>query len=382
MNRSTGDTEPKPTSKKQGVAWLASLHRELVEIYYEQKFKGRRPSIRLSDSKQHWGSFDPLDFEITISPTLIAECPWWVVVEILKHEIAHIFVHAAFPNEERPHGKRFQAVCSSLNVAEWARGATVGKALDELRTLFDWRTAHLDARTEKYRSRLEKLLALANSTNENEALVAMQRARELQDNHHLEELDRGQPTRFVNLELNSGKQRHAPYEGRIASILINHYHVEAVFIARFNAETLRNEATIDLMGSREDVLLAEYVHGFLHRSAESLWQAHRKNNGAKGLRARNSFIRGLLVGFHKKLDDQNSSKEKNDGALSEHSALIQAGERGREEFKRKRYPRLVKRSSSARVDSGAFTHGKSEGGRLSIRTPITKTTRGPKLLGR
>ena len=369
------------TPKKQLVGWVASLHRELAEIYTEQRFRGRRPSIRLSQTQSHWGSFDPLDFEIAISQELIEECPWWVVVEILKHEIAHLFVHSAFPNETRPHGPRFQDVCESLNVADWARMATVGKTLDEMRTLFDWRDARQDERTEKYRGRLAKLLALANSGNENEALVAMKRARELQDRHRLEDLGLGRPNRFVNLEINSGKQRHAPYEGRITSILINHYHVEAVYISRFNAEKLCNEATVDIMGSREDVLLAEYVHGFLHQSAESLWKAHRKQTGAKGLRARNSFIRGLLVGFHKKLDDQSSATEPQVLANA-HSALVAAEGREREQFKNKRYPRLVQRSSSARVDRSAFTYGKSEGGRLSIRKPITESQSGPKLLGR
>ncbi len=382
MERGSSESTSAPASKEQLVAWVSSLHRELAVVYAEQRFRGKRPSIRLDDAARHWGSFDSLDFEISISLTLIQECPWWVVVEILKHEIAHLLVHTAFPNEARPHGRRFQEVCESLNVAEWARGATVGKTLAELRTLFDWRTSRGDEREEKYRARLQKLLALADSTNENEALVAMCRARELQDSHRLEDLDTGRPARFVNLEVNSGKQRHAPYEGRITSILINHYHVEVVYITRFNAESLRNEATIDIMGNREDVLLAEYVHGFLHQSAESLWKAHRKRSGAKGLRARNSFIRGLLVGFHKKLDDQNIPHALKSPTSSEQLALVRADERGREQFKRKRYPRLVARSSSARVDRSAFTHGKSQGGRLSIRRPITKSSGGPKLLSR
>ncbi len=372
----------KSATKEQIVNWVASLHRELSEIYIEQRFKGRRPSIVLGHTESHWGSFDALDFEITIAQGLIEECPWWVVVEVLKHEIAHLFVHTAFPDEQKPHGLRFKDVCESLNVADWACGATIGKTLDEMRTLFDWRTAGLDQRTEKYRGRLAKLLALANSENENEALVAMRRARELQDRHRLEDLQLGRPTRFVNLEINSGKQRHAPYEGRVTSILINHYHVEAVYLSRYNAEKLCNEATIDIMGSREDVLLAEYVHGFLHQSAESLWQAHRKQTKAKGLRARNSFIRGILVGFHNKLDDQSVATLKTPQLDTLQSALVATEGREREAFKNRRYPRLTQRSSSARVDRSAFTHGKSCGGRLSIRKPISKSEGGPKLLGR
>ncbi len=366
-------------SKKQLVEWVASLHREVTEVYAEQRFRGRRPSIQLSTAESHWGSFDPLNFEIAISQTLIEECPWWVVVEILKHEIAHLFVHSAFPDESKPHGRRFQAVCESLAMADWARTATVGKPLSELRTLYDWRNTKLDERTQRYKKRLEKLLALADSENEHEALVAMRRARELQDRHRLEDLNLGRSARFVNLEISSGKQRHAPYEGRITSILINHYRVEAVYLSRFNPEKLCNEATVDIMGSREDVLLAEYVHTFLHQSAESLWQAHRRTTRAKGLRARNSFIRGLLVGFHDKLDEESTVTLGSEYG-EEVTALVIAEERERERFKRRRYPRLVQRSSSARVDRSAFRQGKSEGGRLSIRKPIATTEGGPKLL--
>lgn len=381
MNAHFDESATPSPSREEMIAWTRALHRELEEVYAEQRFRGRRPSIRLCDSRSRWGAFDPLDFEISISQTLVRECPWWVVVEILKHEIAHLLVHSAFPDEPMPHGHRFQDVCESLGVADWARQATIGKSLDELRHLFDWRLASNDERTQKHRARLEKLLALANSTNENEALVAMRRARELQDRHRFEELDTARSSRFVNLEIGSGKQRHAPYEGRITSILINHYRVEVVYITRFNPETMRNEATIDIMGNREDVLLAEYVHEFLHQSAESLWQSHRKATGARGLRARNSFIRGLLVGFHKKLELQENASNGQAAMTSERNALILAEERSREQFKRKRYPRLVSRSSSARVDRSAFSHGKSQGGRLSIRKPITKSSGGPRLLG-
>ncbi len=376
----SSDREAAP-GKQQVLAWVVSLHRELSEVFTEQRFRGQRPGIRVVEKMHHWGSYDPLDHEISISLVLVQECPWWVVVEVLKHEIAHLFVHAAFPHQA-PHGAHFKDVCNALNVADWARGATIGKTLDELRSLFDWRLGSLDQETEKYRGRLRRLLALANSTNEHEALIAMQRARELQDQHRLEAHDRASCADLVNLEIASGKQRHAPYEGRISSILMNHYHVEVVYIRRFDAESLRYQATIDIMGNREDVLLAEYVREFLHKSAESLWQAHRKSTSAKGLRARNSFIRGLLVGFQKSLEEQSSSTPPVTTVDKSRRTLMLSEERKREQFKRKRYPRLASRTSSARVDRNAFSHGKNEGKHLRVRTPIAKHSAGPKLLTR
>lgn len=374
--------EHEETQENRQHCWIGALHEEATGLLADLGLGWSRPAILIHEGSQHWGRWDPLNLTISLSRTLIEECPWWVVVEILKHELAHLACDQTCAASEPPHGPTFRMFCEALEVEPWASAATCGKPLEELRALSDWRTRSASSATVKYRRRLQKLLALAESSNEHEAYLAMRRARELQSTHRIDELEQGVAGGCVNLEIGLGKQRQRPYEGRIASILINHFHVEIVFLSRFNAMTCQEEALVDLMGRPEDVLLAEYVHSFLHKSTEALWQSRRKQTGAKGLRARNSYIRGLLAGFHEKLDQERDGDALGDMRAAS-QALILAADAERLGFKARRYPRLTSRRCTARVDGGAFAEGRSEGAKLTLRTPIASSAPAsarPKLL--
>lgn len=351
--------------------WVVALHQELRKIVSEINLDLPRPTIHLHESEQVWGRWDPLNLSISVSRPLVETCPWRVVVEILKHEIAHQITDHQYGHGLQPHGPEFRRVCEMLKIEEWAQSAASGKSLDELRTLADWKSTAPDDETARYRRRLQRLLALAHSSNEHEALLAMQRAQELQDAHRFREGEVRRAELWVSLEIGAGKQRHAPYEGRIASILMSHFHVDIVFASRFDAASCRPEAVIDILGRREDVLLAEHVHGFLHHSVQSLWQAERKRSQAAGLRARNSYIRGLLAGFDRKLADEGKQSKTTRIEIVTHAqSLVVADQKERSLFVRRRYPRLAARRSSARIDSGAYQAGQREGAKLDLRSPV------------
>lgn len=358
--------------QQQHKRWVFELHRELRQVMAEAKLSLARPAILLHESEQVWGRWDPLNLTISLSRPVLETCSWRVVVEILKHEIAHQITDHLYGPEVLPHGTQFAEVCNLLRIEDWAKSAASGKSLRELQALANWKGVKLDETTERYQRRLEKLRALADSSNEHEALLAMRRAQELQDQHHLVQVGRKEAPRFVSLEIGAGKQRHAPYQGRIASILMSHFHVDVVFATRFDTQSCQNEAVIDLLGRREDVLLAEYVHSFLHQSALALWQSKRKETASKGLRARNSYIRGLLAGFDNKLSEENRPAGEPERAESRQTkALLRADMQERARFVKARYPRLSARRSSARIDRGAYRAGQSDGSTLNLRQPVT-----------
>jgi hypothetical protein len=357
--------------EEQDKAWVCELHKELRQIMRETRLRLPRPAILLHESEQVWGRWDPLNLSISLSRRVVETCAWRVVVEILKHELAHQITDHLHGPGAAPHGREFHEVCSMLRVEDWARRAASGKSLRDLQALADWKHALLDEVTLRYQRRLKKLLALADSANEHEALLAMRRAQELQDQHRLVRPTKEQAPPMVSLEIGSGKQRHAAFEGRIASILMSHFHVDVVFATRFDASACRAEAIIDILGRREDVLLAEYVHGFLHQSALSLWKAKRRSSKASGLRARNSYIRGLLAGFDSKLTEESSPPSQAGAAVArEKGALVRADARERARYVKDRYPRLSARRSSARIDRGAYQAGQSEGAKLNLRQPV------------
>jgi hypothetical protein len=356
----------------QHKQWILALHEEARAIWLESKLDLPHPVIALHQSEQIWGRWDPLNLRITIAQCVIESCPWHVVVQILKHELAHQVADHFHPEESAlaPHGKRFHEACERLRVQSWARRASSGKSLSELqnRALIH-KQEEASQETLRYRRRLHKLLALAQSGNEHEALLAMQRAQELRDERGLQD-DLLDP--FVSLIIGSGKQRHAPYEGRIASILMSHFHVDIVFSSSFNATTCKKEALIDILGRREDVLLAEHVHTFLHRSCLSLWESHQKHSQTRGLRERNSYIRGILAGFHEELDNQHSKgqRRQNKSPGKKKDALVRKEEGERQEFVRSHYPRLGARREKARIDGRQYRKGKKEGSRLRLRKPV------------
>jgi predicted SprT family Zn-dependent metalloprotease len=352
--------------------WVCQLHKELRQIMSETKLKLPRPAILLHESEQVWGRWDPLNLSISLSRPVLETCSWRVVVEILKHELAHQITDHVYGHDLSPHGHEFGQVCATLRVEDWARRAASGKSLSELQAMADWKHELLDEATIRYRRRFEKLLALADSSNEHEALLAMRRAQELQDQHRLVRPEHGEAPPMVSLEIGAGKQRHAAFEGRIASILMSHFHVDVVFATRFDTKSCRSEAIIDILGRREDVLLAEYVHGFLHQSALRLWRDKRQLSKSKGLRAKNSYIRGLLAGFDNKLSAENPHPtDAGAKAARSKNALVLADEKERARYVKSRYPRLSARRSSARIDRSAYRAGQSEGGKLNMRPPVS-----------
>ncbi len=353
--------------------WVMELHKELRQIVSETRLTLPRPAIFLHQSEQVWGRWDPLNLSISLSVAVLETCAWRVVVEILKHELAHQITDHLYGPAAKPHGSEFESVCAMLRVEDWARRAASGKSLRSLQALANWKEEEQDEEAVRHRRRLKKLPALANSTNEHEALVAMRRAQELQDQHRLAaRSEPSEPRAMVSLEIGSSKQRHAPYEGRIASILMSHFHVDVVFATRFDVNSCKPEAVIDLLGRREDVLVAEYVHNFLHQSAKSLWLEKRQETGTKGMRARNSFIRGLLAGFDTKLSEENETHKGAKSKVSKASrALVRADRQARAQFVKARYPRLSARRSSARIDQGSFRAGQNAGKKLRMRQPVS-----------
>jgi hypothetical protein len=361
--------------EERHTRWTLALYREFESLNREHRLSLTTPLIGLHAGASQWGRWSPAQRTLSLASALIEGLPWRVVVQILKHEMAHQLVSErllAGRPEEPPHGPAFQRACEILRVEPWARGAHARLDRDELQRAADWRLQPSDARGEKYLRRLEKLLALAGSANEHEALLAMRRARELQTQYRLEGLQDRATSGFVSLELGRGRRRQLPYEGRIGAILVAHFHVRAVFISRYNAAMLGQECLLDVMGRREDVQMAEYVYAFLHRSVAELWQSHRKSSGARGIRQRNSYIRGVLAGFDEKL-----SREQADDVPAVDPAPIRAlvaREQGAlRDYVRSRYPRLTTRRSGARIDTRTFHQGQAEGRKLHLRRPLDES---------
>jgi len=361
--------------------WIKRLYLEYDYFCQEYRLRMRQPLIRVESLQSKWGTWDPSIRTITINSELIKRHPWDTVLEILKHEMAHQMV-SEMRYTSRPHGLDFLEACRILRVAKWATGAS-GAISDEEP---GWNDRVLGAEDEKLLRRVEKLLSLANSSNEHEALLAMQRVQEIYARHNLGRLRTHQEAALVTLTINLRKKRIDRLVSTICLILGEHFFVRVIFGHIYDAKDLCDYRSVELIGTRANVLMAEYVYQFLREKLDFLWDRYRQRSGVDG-RARQDYMLGLLTGFRKKLTDGTDEvmgSAAGELAPEETKALVALGSREVDEFVRYRYPRLGRRRwSTGYSDQESYAAGVEEGGRIVLNKPLEDraTNRGLMLPG-
>jgi hypothetical protein len=335
-------------------AWLQRLRRDYENIAYCHRVSLTPPVLRVEPLTNKWGSWDAEVRTLTIAEKLITDYSWETVLEILKHEMAHQVVTDHFGSDQA-HGPLFHRACDLLGVAEWARRAEteLGNALETVKPL--------SADEERLLSRAEKLLALAESNNEHESFLAMQKVRELYAKYNLERL-RGKaerPHTYFTIQLR--RKRVERHQSAIASLLNDHFFVEVIHSSLFDSADCCEYKTLELLGTPQNVKLAEYVFYFMSNQLPLLWRSYQKEKRKNG-RARMSFYLGVISGFREKLE----KAEPVGGETA--TALVLLKDPQLEDFVRYRYPRLIKVRRGRRLhDSGSFEAGKAEGNRLVLK---------------
>jgi hypothetical protein len=373
---------------------LLELMREHAAIQRIHKVRLRPIAITLFDSQTRWGQFDDLSRSISLSRRLINESPWQIVLGVFRHEVAHQLVAEENPTRSqaetqcgKPHGELFKAACKRLGVPEQFARAS----LDLQSCNLDWRIEPQDEATTKILDKVRKLLALANSTNEHEALLAMERVRGLYAKYNLEHHANATAETFVHLVITQGKRRQQSWEKRILSVLIEHFFVTALTFSQFDATTGTRVRAFELIGTRENVLMAEFVYHFLLHQLDRLVN-EEVNRGVISARSeRSSFKLGVLEGFSRKLKAAETSKPVQTAQASAHASAGASHETPqerpnvvssalslfRQDAKLDRYLSTIypnvstARRPKLRVDSQAFTAGRSAGTTITLNKPIS-----------
>src|SRR5262249_39430900 len=105
----------------------ALLHelREQYRLLATTYFKGALslPPLELVPSRARLGRWVRQTRTIELSRALVLSQPWGVVIEVLKHEMAHQYVSEVLgEHEETAHGPRFRVVCERLGIDGAASG--------------------------------------------------------------------------------------------------------------------------------------------------------------------------------------------------------------------------------------------------------------------
>lgn len=337
----------------------AALLRELRGTYDEIngtffRRKLRPAAIALSDTSSRLGRWILNTRTIEIARPLLVSKPWGVIVEVLKHEMAHQFVHEVLEQtDETAHGPAFRALCEKLGIDGSAAGMpeTGAPTGEEARVL----------------ERIARLLALAESSNVNEAQAAMNAAQRLMLKYNLESAaDRTRGYAFRYLGKPSGRVTEG--ERLLGTILGSHFFVQVIWVPVYRPLEQKRGTVLEVCGTQANLEMAAYVHAFLSHTAEHLWQEHKRSHGIRGDRDRRTFIAGVMSGFLDKLRAQQK--------VNKEQGLVWVGDADLDGFYRKRHPRisLVRNAGSRRTE--AHAHGREAGRRIVLHKPVQGTSGG------
>lgn len=309
------------------------------------------PVISLSDRESILGEWVPATRELRINRKFAFESPWIRVVEVLKHEMAHQFVHEVLCLHEPPHGPAFRAVCEARGIDPRAAGVPEAEQAGSPRIL----------------DKVSKLLALATSANQHEAELAMSKAQALMRDHNLKVVQAGLPRSYRFLQLGAPKARIYEPERWLGAILSEHFFVDAIWVGAFDPQRGVRGSVLEICGTEENLAIAEYVHAFLQETAERMWSAHKAERGITKNRDRRRFHIGVMRGFKEKLESQQKRAEE--------TGLIWLKDGDLEAYMRARHPRTRSIRRAAASENEAYRAGRAAGRDIVLNKPVSG--RGP-----
>lgn len=324
------------------------------------RFKMVRPAIELVDSSSRLGRWHGGLRVIEIGRALLVDHGWGVLVEVLKHEMAHQYVDEVLGQpDDVMHGAAFRRVCEERGIDPSAAGipnVSTGNSVDQ----------HL-------LERIAKLLALAESSNEHEAQAAMSAAQRLMLKYNIDLAVSGRQVAHAFRHLGEPSGRVNEAQRILAGILSDHFFVQAIWVPVWRARDAKRGTVLEICGSQANLELAEYVHGFLNVTAERLFRDYRRSPAGKGAK-RLTFIAGVMSGFRARLERE---RKKSDA-----EGLVWVGDAELEGFFRKRHPRIRWTRYAVGHGSEAYARGREAGEKIVLHRGISSDSRAtaPKLL--
>ncbi|HKP55309.1 MAG TPA: DUF2786 domain-containing protein [Polyangiales bacterium] len=328
---------------------LHQLARDYANLNWE--FFGNRLSplpLMLGESASQLGTYSRDPRRIQLSLALVLEQPWGSVVEVLKHEMAHQFVSEVLQHDdETSHGPSFQRVCERMGIDARASGLPQAGPSERSGVL----------------ERIRKLFALASSPNQHEAEAAMRMAHRLMLRHNLQHVEaESSADAFGFRHLGKPSGRTSEAESLLAALLGEFFFVQPIWVSVFRREDNKRVSVLEVTGRHENLAMAEYVHGFLLRAAESHWKAHKREQGVRSNADRRAFMAGVMRGFADKLRAERK--------LEAAEGLVWVADPSADHYFRRRHPRVRSTSYTSSAHSRAGAHGQAAGRDIVLQRPI------------
>lgn len=302
------------------------------------------PILMLAETDTWLGRWTGNTRHLSLSQSLVLQQSWSVVLEVLKHEMAHQYVEEILHiKDETAHGPAFQRVCQRLGIDAQSAGLPSARSETEDRIL----------------RRITKLLALAESPNTHEAELAMQTAQRLMLSYNIDLNKQHVAQNYRFRTVGPIKTRHEGWEQVLGGLLAEHFFVRCIWVPVYLPLEGKSATVLELCGSDANLEIATYVHHFLSETGARIWKTWRAQRGSGD---RRQFLSGLMVGFREKLLMQQTKNQQ--------EGLILAQDMGLENFMDRRYPRLHTRRGGSTTMSDAFFEGRMEGQKLILHKAV------------
>lgn len=205
--------------------------------------------------------------------------------------------------------------------------------------------------------KIQKLLALANSSNENEAKLAAEKANELMLKYNIE-LTKVNSTTEYNQDVIETGSRIAPIDRYVANVVSKHFFVEIITI-RKRSVWAPSTYELVMIGEKNNLATAKYVWSFLKNAFENCWQKYRKETNAPA-RVKLGYFLGLSQGLNEKL----SAKRKE---VEEKYAVVIVPDKGLDLWINKNIGRVRESGYTTNIyDRNAVNSGREDGAKINI----------------
>jgi hypothetical protein len=278
--------------------WMAAV--ELLDPRHKKKM--RLPLFELGAMKTRLGFWSSEKRLICLSRQFVLDHPWEAVREVLRHEIAHQFNDQVFgTRNETDHGPKFKEACFHLRVDT--------RASKHFKNLNQQLADKPGNRFDRWRHRVQKLLALAESDNQHEAESAMLKAHQLMAKYNMERVYHpGEERNFQSAFVGRPALRHRRDEYHLAGLLQDYYFVQGIWVSVYVLEKGKIGRVLEISGTPSNIDMAAYVYDFVNRFIETEWRQYNREKKLT-LHRRTDFAIGIIEGFRAKLDSFETETE-------------------------------------------------------------------------
>lgn len=336
--------------KRLNELYFGIKHEEILNLRYV----GSCPKLYVGQhEKNNLGAYHHDTKTITLSPRLVT-MKQEVIDEILLHELAHYFQFLKYNRRSKylqSHGKEFKEMCAYIGIEDSAK-MNLKNTNEE---------AKASLKEEGLLAKVEKLLALGESSNEAESQSAIAKANDLIQKYNLQYIGRDIDTVYQKT-VYTGKTRGA-IPSAIANLCSELFDVHPVW-GRFG-----DPVSLEFNGTEEKVEVASYVFEFVQLEVERFYKRARKEHGLSGRTAKINYIEGLLKAYIEsaKVTNQVPEEEMTEDDVLMENALVATKQKEYNLMSSMVYNgRLKKTYSSRRSDPNARKAGQSDSSKFSI----------------